>query len=297
MVLSKILKWTWAVAGLVSLWHGLNAAIWLTYIALSHGGDAMAWVMALKESAWAVGAGYVASKAGRESAELGLPDDEYYDRQIEKIDRKIDTLERAKAIAEDMAGSGGPKQEQAIKDVGKHIGELEAERAAIRQKAATSFEEKMQRKGGPLGDEPVGIFGRRQPEIFADLEKMFAAATGTAPGVSSGAGTGATELANALGENADATDRNTDQLNSIVAQIIGGGDLAKLGIAPVEVARMKGYTDPVGRGGSVRGDTVTINLPPGLDQTLKGAILDIAKTAIEQYISGSRSYSTARTEG
>jgi hypothetical protein len=103
-------------------------------------------------------------------------------------------------------------------------------------------------------------------------------------------------LTGAVNENTAAQLSTADRLEGIVQKIIGGGPLAAMGIAPVEVARMRGYTDPTGPSGA-RGNSITITLPPGADQRLSAFVLDIAKQAIEQYISGAKSYSTARSEG
>jgi len=107
---------------------------------------------------------------------------------------------------------------------------------------------------------------------------------------------------NVIQAQTDATEANTDavqeqttatdQLSNIVRQVIGGGRIAGLGIAPVEVERWKQYRRERGAGG----DRIVVQVTARQYDKLSEAMQDIAMDAVTQAVKGSfRSYAYNRT--
>jgi len=84
----------------------------------------------------------------------------------------------------------------------------------------------------------------------------------------------------------------TEKLANIVRQVIGGGRIAGLGIAPVEVERWRQYRSERGAGG----DRIVVQVTARQYDKLSEAMQDIAMDAVTQAVKGSfRSYAYNRT--
>ncbi len=227
-------------------------------------------------------------------------------------------LAAAGSLGMAMASAGGVGiAGGAYKEFSKPADEYFGGRAAeIRKRLRDSERNMANMPGGytPRGQKIIDTLKRQRLENYAawDIAKKAEKGGANAPktykqlveeNLSQLKGSGVQDpLVAAIQANTAVTQDNTavqetaaQRLEGIVQQIIGGGELARLGIAPADVARRRGYTDAVYSKGSGAQKAVSVELSSSSLNKLNAAIRDTFEDLLAQTLSGIRSHSTART--